>query len=153
MPQPFGRVLRQTICTSSIECSAEPFIRSARALFFRVWTARRDVHALTFLYKLMYRDEPLQLLAILTRRQDPNLDPRTRSQRHQSHELQLCQELAPNAPNFLKRSFLHGIMSTWNSLTPKLFPTVPVSKSLQSFKMNVRRPLRRSNWLSATDSL
>ena len=115
--------------------------------------ASRDVYALAFLYKLMYRDKPLQLLAILTRRQDPNLDPRTRSQRHQSHDFHLCQVLAPNVPNFLKRSFPHGIMSTWNSLTPKLFPTVPASKSIQPFKMNVHRHLRRSNWLSATHSL
>ena len=115
--------------------------------------ARCDVYALTFFYKLMYRDETLQLLAILPRHQDPTLDPRTRSQHHQSHEYQLCQELAPNAPNFLKRSFPHGIISTWNSLPPKLFPTVPASKSLQLFKRNVHRHLCLSNWLLATDSL
>ena len=80
--------------------------------------ARRDVYALTFPYKLMYREEPLQLLTIL-------VYPVTRIQlwihalghstiMHQSHEYQLCQELAPNAP-FPKRSFPHGIISTWNS--------------------------------------
>ena len=115
--------------------------------------AHRDVYALTFLYKLMYRDKPLQLLAILPRRQDPTLYPRTSSQHHQSHEYQLYQDLAPNAPNFLKRSFPHRIINTWNSLPPKLLPTAPASKSPRSFKRNVNRHLRRSNWLSATDSL
>ena len=41
--------------------------------------ACRDVYDLKFLYKLMYRKEPLQLLAILPHRQDLTLDPRTRS--------------------------------------------------------------------------
>ena len=106
-------------------------------------TAHRDVYALTFLYKLMYRDERLQ---------DPTLNPRTRSQHHQSHEYLLCQELARNALNFLKPIFPHGIIGTWTSLPLKLFLSVPVSKSLQSFKRNVHCHQYRSNWLSATDS-
>ena len=83
----------------------EPFILWARALFFRVWPPVVDVYALTVLYKLMYPEEPFQLFAILPHRQNPTLDPRTRPQHPQSHEYQLCQELALNAPKFLKRSF------------------------------------------------
>ena len=41
--------------------------------------ARPEVYAFIFLYNLMYREEPLQL-AILPHRQDPALDPLTRSQ-------------------------------------------------------------------------
>ena len=67
--------------------------------------SRREEHAPKCLNKLMYWEEPLQLIAILPHRQDATLDPPTRSQHHQSHECQLCQELVPYAPNFLKRSF------------------------------------------------
>ena len=108
MPQPCGWMMHRPICTSLSDYSEEPFIRGARALLFRVWLPVVRCYALPFLYKLRYREEQLQLFAILPHRQDPTLDPRTKSQHHQSHqeyrcstsrEYQLCQELAPIAPN------------------------------------------------------
>ena len=107
--------------------------------------ARRDVYALTFLYKLIYREEPLQLLAILPHRQDLTLDPRTRSQHHQSYE---HQELARNAANFLKRSFPHGIISAWSSLLRSSSPWYQ-----RPSRFSHSRGMCVANCLSATDSL
>lgn len=115
--------------------------------------ARRMVYAITYLYKLMCLDGPPSLRALVPPTHDHGTNPRTRKQCHDHHDYQLQDVLPPGAPDMLRRSFPHGIVSEWNSLPRSVLSSKPTLKSLQTFKVKVHKYLRQRDWLWATDSL
>ena len=118
---------------------------------------RRTVALLACLYKLHYLPGPPQLLSVLPPRHIISTNPRTRSEHGavSGHDHQLQHQLPASAPLALKRSFPHCSISGWNSLPAALLSQPPHSKRMQSFKTNVYRHLRSTNWLCiwAVDSL
>ena len=116
---------------------------------------RRTVASLACLYKLHYLPGPPQLLSVLPPRHIISTNPRTRSEHGavSGHDHQLQHQLPASAPLALKRSFSHCSISDWNSLPAALLSQPPHSKRMQSFKTNVYRHLRSTNWLWAVDSL
>ena len=116
---------------------------------------RRTVASLACLYKLHYLPGPPQLLSVLPPRHIISTNPRTRSEHGavSGHDHQLQHQLPASAPLALKRSFPHCSISDWNSLPAALLSQPPHSKRMQSFKTNVYRHLRSTNWLWAVDSL
>ncbi|XP_065195264.1 uncharacterized protein LOC135826588 [Sycon ciliatum] len=116
---------------------------------------RRTVSSLACLFKLHYLSGPPQLLSVLPPHHITSANPRTRSEHSNvsGHDHQLQHQLPASAPLALKRSFPHCSISDWNSLPVALLSQPPHSKIMQSFKTNVYRHLRSTNWLWAVDSL
>ena len=116
---------------------------------------RRTVASLACLYKLHYLPGPPQLLSVLPPRLIIATNPRTRSEHGavSGNDQQLQHQLPASAPLALKRSFPHCSISDWNSLPAALLSQPPHSKRMQSFKTNVYRHLRSTNWLWAVDFL
>ena len=139
------------------QCSAP------RASCYRPWgTPTQPVHpphcclaCLPVQVKLHYLPGPPQLLSVLPPRHITSTNPRTRREHRavSGHDHQLQHQLPASAPLALKRSFPHCSISDWNSLPAALLSQPPHSKRMQSFKTNVYRHLRSTNWLWAVDSL
>ena len=89
---------------------------------------RRDVAALTYLYKLHYlpRDSPLR---VMVPNKVPASRPRpcTRALSRPRHAIQLAHNLPVRARNNTKRSFPAGVVDTWNDLPPPLLGSPPLS--------------------------
>ena len=104
---------------------------------------RRQVGALTYLYKLRCWNPPARLRALVPA---PQLCPdgRTRAAaraRHLWHAGKLEHALPRLSPAYLTRAFPYGVLEQWNALPARLFADGFQLKHVQSFKVAVHRDL------------
>ena len=111
---------------------------------------RRQVAALSFLFKLQCPPQHPILKKILSPRQQPL--PASRTTRLQAakstqHDLQLANPLPLSARGSLSRSFPFCVTSQWNDLPPPLLQTAPDLKHMPLFKGAVNRHLcQNATW-------
>ena len=117
-------------------------------------TVRRQVAALTFLYKLHWIDGPPILTTMTPPRAVANQHRRsTRHQQKNQHQHQLAPTLPAGARNSALRSFPHATIQDWNRLPSALLRNLPTQKGMQAFKEGAYKSLRSRDWRSATDAL
>ena len=113
-------------------------------------SARRQVAALCFLYKLQALPASSPLRSMLLTLSNANHKQTLLVTRHQCsdrHRYQLCHALPAASRNSLLRTFPFGVLHDWNRLPASLLPKSPHLKGLPTFKSAVNRFLLRDDWL------
>ena len=138
-------------------CSDRQSMSLARIhCFMQSLSARRQVAAICFLYKLLALPASSPLRSMLLTLSNANHKQTSLVTRHQCsdrHRYQLCHALPAASRNSLLRTFPFGVLHDWNRLPASLLPKPPHLKGLATFKSAVNRFLLRDDWLWATDHL